>query len=44
MKYNNHNGAIHWLVLTSIKVVLEHLSPTLAVFQILYIYILPDIL
>ena len=42
--YNIRNDAIRWLVLTSIKVLREHFSLALAVFQILHIYIFPEIL
>ena len=41
--YNNCNGAIQWLVLTSIKVVLDNFLLALTVFQILYIYSFPEI-
>ena len=40
---NIRNGAIRWLVSTSIKVLLEQFSLSLTVFQILYIYIISEI-
>ena len=35
-EYNDHKGPIQWPILTSLKVVLEHFSQALTVFQILY--------